>query len=105
MSAHSTDFPPPVIDIVINGVKQLGSYYQLTCNVVVIDRLINELSVMWFNSSDSVITNTVDLIFPSLQTSDAGEYTCQVILSISQVDLIVKNNISQPLYLQRKIFV
>ena len=105
MSVHSTDFPQPVIDIVINGVKQLGSHYQLTCNVVVIDRLINELSVMWFNSSDSVIANTVDLIFPSLQTSDAGKYTCQVILSISQLDLIVKNNISQPLYLQRKTFV
>ena len=49
--------------------------------------LVEPPSILWLDSSGSVVSNDKTLFSPELHTSNAGIYTCVVNISISQLDL------------------
>ena len=100
-----------------------GEEYILNCTVVVIDRLIVTPTIAWIKdcvntsivSDDlktinvpSVLSNISDtmyslsLFFSSLNTSDAGQYTCQATITVNEINVTVTNTSVQDLILQSK---
>ena len=100
-----------------------GEEYLLNCTVEVIDRLIVTPTIVWIKDSvntslvsddlntisvPSVLTNISDtlyslsLFFSSLNTSDAGQYTCQATITVNEINIILTNKSVQDLMLQSK---
>ena len=105
------------------GIARPGEEYNITCTVEVIDRLIVTPTIVWIKDSinislvsddlntisvPSVLTNITDtiyslsLFFSSLNTSDAGQYTCQATITVNETNIAVTNNSVQDLFLQSK---
>ena len=105
------------------GVVRPGEEYNITCTVEVIDRLIVTPTIIWIKDSvntslvshdqnsisvPSVLSDISDtmyslsLFFSSLNTSDAGQYTCQVTITMNEIDVTVTNTSILDLPLQSK---
>ena len=105
------------------GIARPGEEYNITCTVEVIDRLIVTPTIVWIKDSvntslvsddlntisvPSVLSNISDtmyslsLFFSSLNTSDAGQYTCQAIITVNEINLTVTNSNVFDLSLQSK---
>ena len=89
-----------------------GEEYILNCTVEVIDRLIVTPTIVWIKDSVSTslvsndlksisvpsvlsnISNTMyslSLFFSSLNTSDAGQYTCQATITVNEITVTLSN--------------
>ena len=118
-----TGLPSPVVVIMTSGKAVPGEEYLLNCTVKVIDRLIVTPTIIWIKNSvnrslvsddlktisvPSVLRNISDtmyslsLFFSSLNTSDAGQYTCQATITVNEINVIVTNTSVQDLILQSK---
>ena len=108
--------PRPVVDILKVGLAEPGKQYMLNCTVSVVDRLIVSPVITWTKTSASsnISVSPVDMFvsdtmmslflnFPSLNTSDAGQYICEASLNVSQIDMITRNNNSVNLPLESKL--
>ena len=106
-----------MVEILTNGLAQPGEQYMLNCTVSVVDRLVVSPVITWTKRSVSntisvspvnmVVSDTMMsllLNFSSLNTSDAGQYTCEVSLNVSQIGIITRNNDSVNLSLESKSF-
>ena len=109
--------PIPVVEIVIVGLAEPREQYMLNCTVSVVDRIIVIPVITWTKRSASnaisvspvnmVVSDTMrssSLNFPSLNTSDAGQYTCEASLDVSQIGMVTRNNESVNLPLESKFF-
>ena len=105
------------------GIARSGEEYNITCTVEVIDRLIVIPTIVWIKDSvntsllsddlntisvPSVLSNISDtmyslsLFFSLLNTSDAGQYTCQATISVTEINVTVTNTSIQNIPLQSK---
>ena len=105
------------------GIARAGEEYNITCIVEVIDRLIVTPTIVWIKDSvntslvsddlntisvPSVLSNISDtmyslsLFFSSLNTSDAGQYRCQAIITVNNINVTVSTTNSLDLPLQSK---
>ena len=100
----------PVVMISTEGNIELGSFYNLTCNVNVIAGLYVKPMTMWtketVNTSliiddlanvipEEFITineNTLVISIPLLKTSDSGRYTCTSEINIDEINVAVVNS-------------
>ena len=115
--------PSPIMNIMTTGIARPGEEYNITCTVEVIDRLIVTPTIVWIKNSvntslvsdylntisvPSVLSNISDtmyslsLFFSSLNTSDAGHYTCQATITVNEINVTVTNTSLQDLPLQSK---
>ena len=112
-----TATPRPVVEILTVGLAEPGEQYMLNCTVSVVERLIVSPVITWTKTSASstISVSPVDMVvsdtmmslflnFPSLSTSDAGQYTCEASLNVSQIGMITRNNDSVNLSLESKSF-
>ena len=59
----------------------LGLSHNLTCNIILGARNLNaSINYVWEMDRIQIMANTSTLSFQSLRLSDAGEYTCSVIV-------------------------
>ena len=105
------------------GIARPGEEYNITCTVEVIDRLIVTPTIIWIKDSvntsllsddlntisvPSVLSNISDtmyslsLFFSSLNTSNAGQYRCQAIITVNEINVTVINSSVKNLPLQSK---
>ena len=117
------DLPSPVVNIMTSGKAVPGEEYLLNCTVEVIDRLIVIPTIVWIKDSvntslvsddlksisvPSVLSNISDtmyslsLFFSSLNTSDAGQYTCQATITVNETNVTTANASIQDVILQSK---
>ena len=116
LSFLHTVTPIPIVEILTVGLAQPGEQYMLNCTVSVVDRLIVSPVITWTKRSASstisvspvmVVSDTMTsllLNFSSLNTSDAGQYTCEVSLNVSQIGMVQNNSDSVNLPLESKSF-
>ena len=102
------ELPIPFVAITTNGNQFVGGTYTITCTVNIIQPLIASLTIQWNNLNSNVLNtlsgNTVsNLTFTSLNTSDAGIYTCQATVSISDIATTI-NSTNTAIQLQSKSF-
>ena len=109
--------------IMTTGIVRPGEEYNITCTVEVIDRLIVTPTIIWIKDSvntslvsddlntisvPTVLSNISDtlyslsLFFSSLNTSDAGQYTCQATITVNEINVTVTNTSIHNLSLQSK---
>ena len=111
-----TATPVPVVEIVSMGIAEPGEEYLLNCTVTVVDGLIVSPVITWTKRSVknvisvppvlmtvSDVMSSLYLIFSSLNTSDAGLYTCEATINFSQISMVAKSNESWNLPLKSKI--
>ena len=105
------------------GIARPGKEYSITCTVEVIDRLIVTPTIVWIKDSvntslvsddlnvisvPSVLSNISDtmyslsLFYSSLNISDAGQYTCQAIITVNEINVTVTNSSVHNLSLHSK---
>ena len=105
------------------GIARPGDEYNITCTVEVIDRLIVTPTIVWIKDSVNTslvsddlktisvpsllsnISNTMyslSLFFSSLNTSDAGQYTCRVTITVNEINVTVSNTSVLNVELQSK---
>ncbi|XP_019862453.1 PREDICTED: uncharacterized protein LOC109591090, partial [Amphimedon queenslandica] len=97
--------PEPLVEIVSMGIAEPGKEYMLNCTVTIVDRLIVSPVITWSKrSANNVISVPPDLMtvsnvmsslylnFSSLNTSDAGLYTCEASINVSQMSMVARNN-------------
>ena len=105
------------------GITRPGDEYNITCTVEVIDRLIVTPTIVWIKDSvntslvsddqktisvpsvRSNISNTMyslSLFFSSLNTSDAGQYTCQATITVNKINVTLSNTSVLNVELQSK---
>ncbi len=63
-----------------------GQSFSLTCSLTGGASLQPTLSYQWTREGGSLMTSTATLNFDTLYLSDAGQYSCQVILTSSQLE-------------------
>ena len=110
-----TGTPVPVVEIVTMGIAEPGEEYMLNCTVTVVDRLIVSPVITWTKRSvNNVISvppvlmtvsdvmSSLYLRFSSLNTSDAGLYTCEASVNVSQTSMVARNNESWNLTIKSK---
>ena len=94
-----------MVEILTVGLAEPGEQYMLNCTVSVVERLIVSPVITWTKRSanntisvspvDMVVSDTMrslSLNFSSLKTSDAGQYTCEASLNVSEIDMVTSNN-------------
>ena len=109
----SADLPNPEVVTEVTGLEIPGEPYNFTCIVTVVDRLIVSPAIEW--SKESVIGEENDisvypicykdqlsLEFEVLNTSDAGEYTCNATVTVTEISVTVTNSSVEVLELQSK---
>ena len=97
------------------GMAEPGEEYMLNCTVTVVDRLIvspvitwtkrsanNDISVPSVLMTVSNVMSSLYLRFTSLNTSDAGLYTCEASINVSQISMVARNNDTSNLPLKSK---
>ena len=97
----------------MNGTNIPGQALSLTCVVGVVERLVVEPVIVWekFASNESLTANTISvdpvrdgnnstLFFPSLNTSDAGLYTCRATVTIDSIGVSMTTEDTQNIKLQ-----
>ena len=83
--------PTPVIfgDV---GTAIAGQPFNRECIYTVIDNLIIDPTIHWVNSIDSIVSSTSSLSLTPLMTSDGGQYTCIVNISIIELNISLNGN-------------
>ena len=97
----------------------VGESFEFVCNVSVVDRLIVSPEITWnkYVSSDNnslseddinvdpILTSpsVLSLQFDSLDTSDAGRYTCDAVVTLSQISVERSSNNTEDLILQSNL--
>ena len=114
------DLPNPEVTISRSSITtQVDDPFELMCNVSVVDRLVVNPEVTWTKyvssqhtsrpedeiSVDAVRTNTANgltlsLDFPIVNTSDAGRYTCDAVVNITQISTVRSTERSENLSLK-----
>ncbi|XP_019857587.1 PREDICTED: uncharacterized protein LOC109585878 [Amphimedon queenslandica] len=97
--------PEPVVEIVTMGMAEPGEEYMLNCTVTVVDRLIVSPVITWTKRSANNVTSVPPVLinvsnvmtslylrFPSLNTSDAGLYTCEASINVTQISMVARND-------------
>ena len=97
--------PPPAVITTSSGIMSPGSSIILSCTVEVVEGLIVQPAIVWTKlavDGDTALNsisvgavrtnNTVTLSFNSINTSDAGQYTCTATVNISAINITVTNN-------------
>ena len=102
------ELPTPFVTITTNGDEFVGGTYTIICTVNIIQPLIVSLTIQWNKLNSNVLNtlsgNTVSsLTFTSLNTSDAGIYTCQATVSIPDIATTI-NSTNTAIKLQSKSF-
>ena len=118
--------PSPIMNIMRSGITKAGEEYNITCTVEVIDRLVVTPTIVWIKDSvntslvsddvmtisvPSVLSNISDtryslsLFFSSLNTSDAGQYTCQATITLNEINVIITHTNMLHLPLQSKYMI
>ena len=69
-----------------SGIPMAGQSFSLTCSLTGGASLQPTLSYQWTREGGSLMTSTATLNFDTLYLSDAGQYSCQVILTSSQLE-------------------
>ncbi len=69
-----------------SGVPMAGQSFSLTYSLSGGASLQPTLSYQWTREGGSLMTSTATLNFDTLYLSDAGQYSCQVILTSSQLE-------------------
>uniref|UniRef100_A0A1X7TV47 Protein-tyrosine-phosphatase n=1 Tax=Amphimedon queenslandica TaxID=400682 RepID=A0A1X7TV47_AMPQE len=85
---------PPNVTIVANGTQSVGESYNMTCIVSVLDLLIPSTEIQWSKtlpndtlpSLSNGETTSIHYI-KSLNTSDAGQYTCTATISLTDIEI------------------
>ena len=92
-----------------------GDVFEFICNVSVVDRLIVSPEITWSKVAGSInnplpeddisvelfrTDNKLSLSFASLKSSDAGRYTCDTVVKISEINITQSNSIAEDLTLQ-----
>ena len=116
LSTHAAT-PKPIVEILPVGLVEPGEQYMLNCTVSVVERLIVSPVITWTkrSASNTISVSPVNMVvsdtmmslllnFSSLNTSDAGQYTCEVSLNVSQIGMVTRNNDSVNLPLESKSF-
>ena len=93
-----------------------GSMLTLSCVATVIEGLVNQPTITWLNSADTVITdrallsvslsqidNTVTLTFYPLRTSHGDQYICRAVLKITAAGVNIETTESLELNVQSKL--
>ena len=115
--------PSPIMNIMTTGIIRAGEEYNIACSIEVIDRLIVTPTIVWIKDSvntslvsddlkrisvPSVLSNISDtmyslsLFFSSLNTFDAGQYTCQATITVNEINATVTNTSVLDLPLQSR---
>ena len=97
------------------GMAEPGEEYMLNCTVTIVDRLIVSPVITWTKrSANNVISvppvlmtisnvmSSLYLSFSSLNTSDAGLYTCEASINVSQMYMVARSNDASNLPLESK---
>ena len=113
LSLFSTDLPNPEVVTEVTGFEIPGEPYNFTCIVTVVDRLIVSPVIEWskesvsFSGEENDITvyplrykDQLSLKFQFLNTSDAGEYTCDATVTVTEISVTVTNCSVEVLKLQ-----
>ena len=89
---------PPNVTIVANGTQSVGQSYSMICIVSVLDLLIPSTVIQWSktppNDTLPSLSNgqTTSMHYiESLNTSDAGQYTCTAIISLTDIEIEEQN--------------
>ena len=109
----SVDLPNLEVVTAVTGIVVPGNPYIFTCTVIVVDRLIVSPAIKWSKKAVSFISeknyisvypiryeDQLFLEFQFLDTSDAGKYTCEATVTISEISLNVTNSSVEVLQLQ-----
>ena len=64
-----------------------GQSLTLECRFSVAANLFTAPSVQWLNSTGDILSNTTNITFSPLLTSDGGVYTCSVTISIPELKI------------------
>ena len=107
-----------MVEILTVGLAEPGEQYMLNCTVSVVDRLVVSPVITWTkrSASNTISVSPVNMVvsdtmmslflnFSSLNTSDAGQYTCEASLNVSQISLVTRNNEFVNLLLECKSFL
>ena len=112
------DLPNPIVTVSRSSLNPgFGESFEFVCNVSVVDRLIVSFEITWskYVSSDNITLfednvdpiltspSVLSLQFDSLNTSDAGRYTCDAVVTLSQINVELSSNISEELTLQSNL--
>ena len=97
----SSDLPDPVVTISGDSDGLAGDDLSLTCTVTVVEYLTVVPTVQWSggsvgledgvtesDTSDDGVNSMRTLTFSPLHTSHGAEYTCQVEISISSINVV-----------------
>jgi len=84
--SHSALQPPMVEIDTVTGTA--GEPLTLTCSNSYPANLVRAPGVQWLHSNGTVLSNTDILTFDHLRTSDGGQYTCSVNISIPQLGIM-----------------
>ena len=79
-------FTELVVEGTPSGIPMAGQSFSLTCSLTGGASLQPTLSYQWTREGGSLMTSTATLNFDTLYLSDAGQYSCQVILTSSQLE-------------------
>ena len=109
----SLDLPNLEVITAVTGIEVPGNPYSFSCTVTVVDRLIVSPAIKWSKKAVSFISaknyisvypiryeDQLFLEFEFLNTSDAGKYTCEATVTISEISLNVTNSSVEVLQLQ-----
>ena len=113
VSVFSVDFPNLEVITAVTGIEIPGEPYNFTCAVTVVERLIVSPAIEWSKETISFVSEENDisvypiryedqlfLEFEFLDTSDAGKYTCEATVTISEISVTVTNSSVEVLQLQ-----
>ena len=117
------ELPNPVVSVSRTSSNPVvGDPFEFVCSVSVVDRLIVSPEITWtkyVSSADNPLPdddisvdavhadneNELSLKFSSLNTSDAGRYTCEAVLTVPQIDTTCSNINSEVLTLQSEFTI
>ena len=110
------DLPNPVVTVSRSLPDPVpGVAFEFICNVSVVDRLIVSPEITWSKVAGSInnplpeddisvesfrTDNELSLLFASLNSSDAGRYTCDAVVKISEINITRSSYIGENLTLQ-----
>ena len=86
MAIETAMFTELLVMISPSGGPMAGQSFFLTCFLSGEASLQPTLSYQWTREGGSLMTSTATLNFDTLYLSDAGQYSCQVILTSSQLE-------------------
>ena len=106
------ELPVPQVTVSGTDIAEAGERFELMCTMTTVDHLTPTaiLSISW--SGGSVGTSGVSngdldsvgsaLIFDPLKTSHGGNYKCQAEISISSIDLTVRDEANRDVIVRSK---